>query len=255
MTGTARRGPIVAALMLAMALAAMDSTIISTAVPQIVGDLGGFSVFSWLFAGYLLAVTVALPVYGKLADSFGRRPVLLSGIAVFLLGSLLCAGAWNMPSLIAFRIVQGLGGGAIQGTVQTVAADMYGLRERGRIQAALSSVWATAAIVGPLLGGFLAGYANWRWIFLINLPVGAAAMALIMRHLRETVAHARHRVDWAGAVGLFVAGGPLLLALVQGGVAWPWTSWPSVGLLALSAGSRLVRFFFAPVSAQRASLR
>src|SRR4051794_28202003 len=138
---TNRRGAVVAALMLAMALAAMDSTIISTAVPQIVGDLGGFSLFSWLFSGYLLAVTVTLPVYGKLADTFGRKPVLLVGIGAFLAGSLLCAGAWNMASLIAFRVVQGLGGGAIQGTVQTVAADLYGLKERGRIQAALSSVW------------------------------------------------------------------------------------------------------------------
>jgi EmrB/QacA subfamily drug resistance transporter len=234
-----RRGPVVAALMLAMALAAMDSTIISTAVPQIVGDLGGFSLFSWLFSGYLLAVTVTLPVYGKLADTFGRKPVLLVGIGAFLAGSLLCAGAWNMASLIAFRVVQGLGGGAIQGTVQTVAADLYGLKERGRIQAALSSVWATAAVTGPLLGGFLAGYADWRWIFLANLPVGAVALLLIVRHLTEQreprAGAARHRIDWAGAAGLFVAGGLLLFALVQGGVAWPWLSWPSLGVLAGSA--------------------
>ena len=238
MAGAVRRGPVVAALMLAMALAAMDSTIISTAVPQIVGDLGGFALFSWLFAGYLLAVTVTLPVYGKLADTFGRKPVLLTGIAVFLLGSLLCAGAWNMAVLIAFRIVQGLGGGAIQGTVQTIAADLYGLRERGRIQAALSSVWATAAVAGPLLGGFLAGYADWRWIFLVNLPIGAAALVLILRHLREDAertVRTRHRVDWAGSVGLFVSGGLLLFALVQGGVAWPWLSWRSLAVLAGSA--------------------
>jgi EmrB/QacA subfamily drug resistance transporter len=233
----ARRGPVVAALMLAMAVAAMDSTIISTAVPQIVGDLGGFALFSWLFSGYLLAVTVTLPVYGKLADTFGRKPVLLVGISVFLVGSLLCAGAWNMISLIAFRIVQGLGGGAIQGTVQTIAADLYGVRERGRIQAAISSVWATASVAGPLLGGFLSGYASWRWIFLVNLPIGAAALLLILRHLRESVARTAHRVDWAGTVGLFTAGGLLLLALVQGGVAWPWLSWPSFGVLAAGAAA------------------
>jgi EmrB/QacA subfamily drug resistance transporter len=237
----ARRGPVVAALMLAMAVAAMDSTIISTAVPQIVGDLGGFSLFSWLFSGYLLAVTVTLPVYGKLADTFGRKPVLLTGIAVFLLGSLLCAGAWNMGALIAFRIVQGLGGGAIQSTVQTIAADLYGLRERGRIQAALSSVWATSAVAGPLLGGFLAGYANWRWIFLVNLPIGAAALVLILRHLREDVIRkTRHRVDWPGSVGLFAAGGLLLFALVQGGVAWPWLSAPSLALFAASGAAAAV---------------
>jgi EmrB/QacA subfamily drug resistance transporter len=232
-----RKGPVMAALMMAMAVAAMDSTIISTAVPQIVDDLGGFSVFSWLFSGYLLASTVTLPVFGKLADAYGRKPVLLAGIAVFLLGSLLCAGAWNMTSLIAFRIVQGLGGGAIPGIVQTIAADLYGLRGRGRIQAALSSVWATAAVVGPLIGGFLVGYANWRWIFLINLPVGAVALVLIVRHLREDVARTRHRVDWEGSVGLFVAGGLLLFALVQGGVAWPWLSWPSLCMLGAGAAA------------------
>ncbi|MEU6773341.1 MFS transporter [Streptomyces sp. NPDC046759] len=231
-----RRGAVVAALMLAMALAALDATIVSTAVPQIVGDLGGFSVFSWLFSGYLLAVTVTLPVYGKLSDTFGRKPVLVTGAAAFLLGSLLCAGAWNMAALIAFRIVQGLGGGALQGTVQTLAADLYPLAERPRIQSRLSTVWAVAAVAGPGLGGVLAAYADWRWIFLINLPIGAAALWLIVRHLHEperpqdpeNTAHAR--VDWAGALAVFACGGVLLTALVQGGVAWPWLSAPSLAL-------------------------
>ncbi|MEU9475361.1 MFS transporter [Streptomyces sp. NPDC048191] len=232
---TRPRGAVVAALMLAMALAALDATIVSTAVPQIVGDLGGFSVFSWLFSGYLLAVTVTLPVYGKLSDTFGRKPVLVTGAAVFLLGSLLCAGAWNMAALIAFRIVQGLGGGALQGTVQTLAADLYPLAERPKIQSRLSTVWAVSAVAGPGLGGVLAAYADWRWIFLINLPIGAAALWLIVRHLHEPgrqapedVAHAR--VDWAGALAVFACGGVLLTALVQGGVAWPWLSAPSLTL-------------------------
>lgn len=247
---TRRRGAVVAALMLAMALAALDATIVSTAVPQIVGDLGGFSVFSWLFSGYLLAVTVTLPVYGKLSDTFGRKPVLVTGAAVFLLGSLLCAGAWNMAGLIAFRIVQGLGGGALQGTVQTLAADLYPLAERPKIQSKLSTVWAVSAVAGPGLGGVLAAYADWRWIFLINLPIGAAALWLIVRHLHEpererpkkpenpdnpensenpeNAAHAR--VDWAGALAVFACGGVLLTALVQGGVAWPWLSAPSLTL-------------------------
>ncbi|MGP3922314.1 MFS transporter [Streptomyces sp. 8N616] len=233
----ARRGPVAAALMLAMALAALDGTIVSTAVPQIVGDLGGFSVFSWLFSGYLLAVTVTLPVYGKLSDTFGRKPVLICGIALFLLGSLLCAGAWSMASLIAFRVVQGLGGGAIQGTVQTVAADLYPLKERPKIQSKLSTVWAVSAVAGPAIGGLLTAYAHWRWIFLINLPVGAVAVWLIARNLREPAAHSSRlpRVDWAGALAVFVCGGLLLTALVQGGVAWPWLSAPSLGLFAASA--------------------
>ncbi|WP_405820820.1 MFS transporter [Streptomyces sp. NBC_01390] len=229
-TGTEKRGAVVAALMLAMALAALDSTIVSTAVPQIVGDLGGFSVFSWLFSGYLLAVTVTLPVYGKLSDTFGRKPVLIAGCALFLAGSLLCALAWNMGALIAFRIIQGLGGGALQGTVQTLAADLYPLEQRPKIQAKLSTVWATSAVAGPAVGGILAAYADWRWIFLVNLPVGAVAMWLLARHLHEPqrdTSGARPRIDWAGALAVFACGGVLLTALVQGGVAWPWLSWPS----------------------------
>ncbi|MFD3994793.1 MFS transporter [Streptomyces sp. NPDC058583] len=241
----ARRGPVVAALMLGMGLAAIDGTIVSTAVPQIVGDLGGLAVFSWLFSGYLLAVTVTLPVYGKLSDTFGRKPVLIAGVVLFLIGSLLCAAAWNMASLIAFRVVQGLGGGALQGTIQTIAADLYPLKERPKIQAKLSSVWAASSVAGPAAGGLLAGYADWRWIFLINLPVGLVALWLIVRHLKEperaakeparATPRARVRIDWAGALAIFATGALLLTALVQGGVAWPWLSAPSLGLLAGAA--------------------
>lgn len=235
---TDKRGAVVAALMLSMALAALDSTVVSTAVPQIVGDLGGFSVFSWLFSGYLLAVTVTLPVYGKLSDTFGRKPVLIAGASVFLLGSLLCALAWNMWALIAFRIVQGLGGGALQGTVQTLAADLYPLAERPRIQARLSAVWAVSAVAGPAIGGVLAAYADWRWIFLVNLPIGGLALWLIARHLHEQRGErtARARVDWWGALTVFACGGVLVTALVQGGVAWPWLSAPSIALFGTGLG-------------------
>ncbi|MET9962628.1 MFS transporter [Streptomyces sp. NPDC006326] len=235
--GSRPRTALVAALMLAMALPALDSSAVSTVVPQVVGDLGGFSVFSWLFAGYLLAVTVTLPVYGKLSDTFGRKPVLLFGVALFVLGSLLCALAWNMAALIAFRIVQGLGGGALQGTVQTLAADLYPLKDRPRIQARMSSVWATSAVAGPALGGLLAAYGDWRWIFLINLPLGGLALWMISRHLLEPVRSPGRRgpVDWPGALGVFACGALLLFALVQGGVAWPWLSPPSLALLAASA--------------------
>ncbi|MEY9848129.1 MDR family MFS transporter [Streptacidiphilus sp. MAP5-3] len=234
--GDGRRKLVVAALMLSMALVALDSACVSTAVPQIVSELGGFSYFSWMFSGYLLAVTVTLPIYGKLADARGRKPVLLIGSSIFLIGSLLCAGAWSMTVLIVFRLVQGLGGGAIQGTVQTLAADLYPLEKRPRIQAAMSTVWAVSAVLGPALGGVLATYANWRWIFLINLPVGLIALVLLKRNLREpqVAAATRSRIDWLGAVGLFLTTGLLLFAMVQGGVAWPWLSAPSIGLFAAS---------------------
>ncbi|MFB7516396.1 MFS transporter [Streptomyces sp. NPDC056144] len=229
--------------MLGMSLAALDGTILSTAVPQIVGDLGGLAVFSWLFAGYLLAVTVTLPVYGKLSDTFGRKPVLITGVILFLVGSLLCASAWNMASLIAFRVVQGLGGGALQGTIQTIAADLYPLKERPKIQAKLSSVWAASSVAGPAVGGLLAGYADWRWIFLINLPVGFVALWLIGRHLVEPARpepRTRPRIDWAGACAVFATGALLITALVQGGVAWPWLSAPSLALLGGAAALGLL---------------
>ncbi|WP_338672319.1 MFS transporter [Streptomyces sp. SCSIO 30461] len=245
-SGTTRRGAVAAALMLGMALAALDGTVVSTAVPQIVGELGDFALFSWLFSGYLLAATVTIPVYGKLADTFGRKPVLITGIVVFLAGSLLCAAAWSMTSLIAFRVVQGLGGGALQGTVQTIAADLYPLDQRPRIQAKLSTVWAVSAVAGPVIGGLLTAYTDWRWIFLINLPVGALALWLVARHLREPsrtgagtggarARGSRPRLDWPGALAVFVTGSLLLTALVQGGTAWPWLSAPSLTLLACSA--------------------
>lgn len=228
---------VVVSLMLGMSLVALDSTIVSTAVPQIVGDLGGFSVFTWLFSGYLLAVTVTLPVYGKLNDTLGRKPVLLFGTALFLLGSVLCASAWNMAALIAFRIVQGLGGGALQSTVQTLAADLYPLRDRPRIQARMTTVWASSSLLGPALGGLLAAYPGWRWTFLINVPLAGLTLWLTARHLVEPVRSPGRRgpVDWAGALGVFACGGLLLFALVQGGVAWPWLSAPSLALLGASA--------------------
>ncbi|WP_405393192.1 MFS transporter [Streptomyces sp. NBC_01102] len=236
---TARsRRPVAVALMLGTGLVAIDSTIVATAVPQIVGDLGGFALFSWLFSGYLLAVTVTLPVYGKLSDTFGRKPVLVGGVILFLVGSLLCATAWNMAALIAFRVVQGLGGGALQGTVQTIAADLYPLKERPKIQAKLSTVWATSAVAGPAVGGLLAAYADWRWIFLINLPIGGVALWLVVRHLHEPARPrpaTRPRIDWAGALAVFATGALLLTALVRGGVAWPWLSAPSLGLLGATA--------------------
>jgi EmrB/QacA subfamily drug resistance transporter len=231
-----RRGPVLVGLMLTMALAAMDTTIVSTAVPQIVGSIGGFSIFSWLFSIYLLTQTVTIPVYGKLADVYGRKPVLLVGIVVFLVGSALCSSAWSMVALIAFRALQGIGAGAIQATVQTVAGDLYSLRERGRVQGWLSSVWAVAAVAGPTLGGLFADYASWRWIFLINLPIGAVALTLIVRFLHEARAGARrHRIDYAGSALILASCGLLVFALLQGGTAWAWSSPTSVACFAGAA--------------------
>lgn len=221
--------------MLTMALAAMDTTIVATAVPQIVDDVGGFSLFSWLFSIYLLMQTVTIPVYGKLADLYGRKPVLIGGIVLFLGGSALCSAAWSMVALIAFRSLQGLGAGSIQATVQTVAGDLYSLEERGRVQGWLSSVWGIAAIAGPTLGGALADYASWRWIFLINLPIGAVALVLLARNLHEVSGHRRHKVDYLGSAGILLSCGLLIFGLLQGGVDWAWWSVPSVAVFAAAA--------------------
>jgi EmrB/QacA subfamily drug resistance transporter len=233
--GTGQRRWILAALMMTMMLAAMDTTIVSTAIPQIVGDLGGFALFSWVFSIYLLAQTVTIPIYGKLADVFGRKPVLIVGAFIFLGGSTASALAWNMPTLIVFRGLQGLGAGSIMATVYTLAGDLYSVRERAHIEGWLSSVWGVAAIVGPTLGGAFAEYASWRWIFLINLPVGAAALTLLARFLHEQPQHHRHHIDYAGASLMLFAGSAVIFALLQGGQAWPWLSAPSLAVFAVAA--------------------
>lgn len=220
-------------LMTTMMLAAMDSTIVSTAIPQIVGELGGFSLFTWVFSVYMLVQTVTIPVYGKLADQYGRKPILMGGMVIFLLGSTLCGAAWDMTSLIAFRGVQALGAGAVMATVNTLAGDLFSLKERARIQGWLSSAWGFSAIVGPVLGGTFAEHANWRWIFLINLPVGALAMVLIGKNLHETFERHKHRIDVAGAMLVFWTIGLLMFNLSQAGDAWGWVSAPSLGIFGL----------------------
>lgn len=219
-----RRDYILIALMLTMSLAAMDSTIVATAIPQIVGDLGGFSLFSWLFSIYLLIQTITIPVYGKFADIYGRKPILIFGIAIFLIGSATCAAAWNMYSLIAFRGVQAVGAGAIMATVNTIAGDIYTIRERAKIQGWLSSVWGVSAILGPAIGGALADYASWRWIFLINIPIGAGSIALIVYFLKENTVAKRHKIDWKGALAMLFTGSVIMFGLLQGGQSWPWLS-------------------------------
>lgn len=252
-----RRGLALSALMLAVAPALIDVTIVATALPRIVADLGGFAYSSWLFAGYLLAMAVSMPLYGSLADLFGRKPVLVWGTLLFLVGSLSGALAWNMASLIASRVVQGLGAGAIQGTAQTLAGDLYEPAERGRAQAGFSAVGMSASLAGPLVGGLLTMYMSWRGIFLINLPLCGAALLLGRRYIHDThgltardpaaadpdpapapaesaaaVPAGWRGIDWTGALGLFTAAGLLLFFLEQGGTAWPWLSPPSIGTLA-----------------------
>lgn len=229
------RGPVLGAVMLSTALIALDSTIIATAVPAVVADLGGFSQFPWLFGVYLLAQAVTVPVYGKLADVHGRKPVLLVGIAVFVAASLFCGLAWSMPALVVGRALQGVGAGAIQPIGMTVIGDVYTVEERARVQGYVASVWAVSAVLGPALGGVFSDALSWRWIFLVNLPLGALAFLALWRRWSETVERRERPFDVAGAVLLSAGAGLLLLGLLQGGSAWAWASPVSVAVLATAA--------------------
>ncbi|MFD3593067.1 MFS transporter [Nocardia sp. NPDC058640] len=244
------RGAILASLMLSTSLVALDSTIIATAVLTITDSLGGFAMFPWLFSIYLLAQAVTVPIYGKLADMVGRKPVILFGIAAFAVGSLLCGLATNMVALIAFRAIQGIGAGAIQPTTIVIAGDLYTLAERAKVQGYMAGVWAASAVLGPLLGGLLTDQVSWRWIFLINLPLCAVAAWMLMRHYTETTTRSVQRIDYLGAVLLTFGAGGLILALLEGGHAWAWTSPVS---LSLFAGSAAVLTLFAVVELRTAN--
>ncbi|MBM7809085.1 EmrB/QacA subfamily drug resistance transporter [Geodermatophilus bullaregiensis] len=217
--------------MLSTALIALDSTIIATAVPAVVDDLGGFSQFPWLFSVYLLTQAVTVPVYGKLSDVYGRKPVLLFGIAVFVAASLFCGLAWSMPALIVGRALQGIGAGAVQPIGMTVIGDIYTVEERARVQGYLASVWGVSSVLGPTLGGVFSDHLSWRWIFLVNLPLGAVALVVLYRRFTERVERRRHRLDVAGAVLLSAGCALLILGLLEGGNAWAWTSGTSIAVL------------------------
>ena len=238
------RGPILISLMLSTSLVALDSTIVATAVPSIVGDLGGFSQFPWLFSVYLLAQAVSVPVYGKLADLFGRKPIMLFGIGLFLFGSVLCGFAWSMPALIAFRAVQGLGAGAVQPMSVTIAGDIYTLAERAKAQGYLASVWAISAVVGPTLGGLFAQYLTWRWIFFVNIPLCALAAWMLVRKFNEPLRpRVRRQIDYLGSASLTIGCTLLILGLLEGGQAWAWDSGISIAILA--GGALLIALFVA----------
>jgi EmrB/QacA subfamily drug resistance transporter len=212
-----RRRLVLAACMIATFMAAVESTIVATIIPTIVSDLGGFNLFTWVFTVYLLTQAVTIPVYGRLADLFGRKPVFFAGTAIFLLGTVLCGSAWDMLSLVCFRALQGCGAGAIQPVAATILGDIYTPAERGRIQGLVSSVFGVSAVAGPSLGAFLVQHMSWRVVFWVNVPIGIAAIIMIAMFLREEVHRRSHRIDWAGSLLLLLASGSLMLALVQSG--------------------------------------
>jgi EmrB/QacA subfamily drug resistance transporter len=195
----------VVALLLGLFLAAMEMTVVSTAMPTVVAELGGLPLYAWAFAAYLLATTVSVPIWGKLADLRGRKPVLLAGTGLFLVGSLACGAAGSMTTLIAWRAVQGLGAGAMQPVTFTIVGDLFDIHERGRMQGLFGSVWGIAGLVGPLVGGAIVHTVGWRWIFFVNLPFGIASAAVLAAAYHEKPERHEHPLDVAGAALLSVA--------------------------------------------------
>jgi EmrB/QacA subfamily drug resistance transporter len=222
-------------LMLAMSVAALDGTVVSTAMPTIVGSLGGLSLFSWVFSIYLLTSTVPVPLYGKLADLYGRKPVLLFGCALFLVGSGLCGIAGTMEQLIIFRAVQGLGAGAILPMVITVVGDNFPMEQRARIQGFFSGVWGVSSLLGPLVGGLITEGVSWRWIFLINIPIGLVGIAILASVYHERLQKRSHVIDSWGTLLLTGALVSFLVALLQGVKEWGWLGGPTLSLFAVAA--------------------
>ncbi len=224
------RNLVTAALMLGNALAALEATAVAPALPTAVAELGGVARLSWVFSAYLLTSTTTVPLYGKLADLYGRRRIFHAAVAIFLLGSALSGMAHSIGQLIVFRAIQGIGAGGVQPIALTVVADIFALEERGRMQGLFSGVWAAASLIGPLLGGFITIALSWRWIFYLNVPLGLASSLLLQRYLKEEHGRREHQLDILGTVTLTIAVTFLLLGVTEGPELWGWGDGRTLGL-------------------------
>jgi EmrB/QacA subfamily drug resistance transporter len=248
-TAGSRRRLIFGALLLVLFIASLDQTIVSTALPTIVGDLGGLQHLSWVVTAYLLASTVVGPLYGKLGDLYGRKRVLQVALVLFLVGSALCGLAQTMPQLIAFRAVQGLGGGGLIVVAMAVVGDLVAPRDRGRYQGLFGAVFGVSTVAGPLLGGFFVDNLSWRWIFYVNLPLGAVALAVIATAFQVTQVTERHRIDWLGTLVLAAGLSGVILYTSLGGTTY---AWQSPGMLAAIVGGVALLALFPLVESRAA---
>lgn len=225
---------VLAAIVISTFMSAIEGTIVATAMPNIVSELGGFSLYSWVFSSYLIMQALSILIYGKLADLYGRKPVFLFGITVFLIGSLLCGLASSMLMLILFRFIQGLGAGAVTPIANTLVGDLYSIEERGKVQGYLSSVWGISAVLGPVIGGFFAQYVSWSMIFWMNIPIGLITIVGIVFFLHEHVEKKEQKIDYIGCCLFFIAILSLMVILIQAGSHWEWTSIEVISLFFVS---------------------
>ena len=218
-----------------MFLAALDSTIVATAMPTVIADLHGIDHYAWVFTAYLLAEIASIPLWGRLADMYGRKRIFLLGMIIFLVGSALCGTSTSMLELILFRAMQGVGAGCLLPVAQTIVADLYTLEQRARLSAVMSAVFGFSSVIGPLIGGFLTDQLSWRWVFYVNLPIGIATIALVQAVMVEPLDDRhRHRIDWLGMCTLLGWTILLVFALEMGGRDYAWGSPVIVGALATS---------------------
>lgn len=235
MYAESQRKTLVAGLLLAMFFSALNQTVVGTAMPRIIGELGGLSIMTWVTTAYMLTSTTVVPIAGKFADLYGRRMIYIAGLTIFMLGSALCGTSTNMLQLIIYRAIEGIGGGIMMPLAMTIVGDVFSPEERGKWQGIMGALFALASVIGPTIGGWIVDYFSWNWVFYINLPIGILATITIHFGLKgERMLNDKVAIDYAGAITLIVGTVGLLLGLNFGGTEYPWRSWQILSLLGIS---------------------